>query len=57
MNNWQIRAGRGGVCDFRANYDFYFKWLTNKVCSCFIIRDKNKSDLTKSINWNYNYNC
>ena len=57
-NNWQVRAGRGGVCDFRANYDFYFKWLTNKVMSCFIIKDNDKSDKTKTINWDYfKLNC
>lgn len=27
-----------GVCDFRSNYDFFFKWLANKLTSCFIIR-------------------
>ena len=53
MDNWQIRAGRGGVCDFRQNYDFYFKWLTNKVMSCFIITDENQSERTSSIDWNY----
>ena len=57
-NNWQERAGRGGVCDFRANYDFYFKWLTNKVMSCFIIKDNDKSEKTKTINWDYfKLNC
>ena len=53
MDNWQIRAGRGGVCDFRQNYDFYFKWLTNKVMSCFIISDEDQSERTSSIDWNY----
>ena len=53
MDNWQIRAGRGGVCDFRQNYDFYFKWLTNKVMSCFIITDEDQSERTSSIDWNY----
>ena len=53
MDNWQIRAGRGGVCDFRQNYDFYFKWLTNKVMSCFIITDDDQSERTSSIDWNY----
>ena len=38
MGNWQIRAGKGGVCDFKENYDFYFKWLTNKVMSCFLVK-------------------
>lgn len=50
--NWQERAGRGGVCDFKQNYDFYFKWLTNKVMSCFVIKDD--SDVkNETINWNY----
>lgn len=53
MDNWQIRAGRGGVCDFRQNYDFYFKWLTNKVMSCFIISDDDQSERTSSIDWDY----
>lgn len=40
MKDWRSRYadGRKGVCDFGLNYDFYFKWLTNKVISCFIIR-------------------
>lgn len=50
--NWQERAGRGGVCDFRQNYDFYFKWLCNKVMKCFIIKDKSNGK-TETINWNY----
>ena len=28
-----------GVCDFSENYNFFFKWLTNKLTSCFIIRN------------------
>lgn len=50
--NWQERAGRGGVCDFRANYDFYFKWLCNKVMNCFVIKDRSNGK-TETINWNY----
>lgn len=50
--NWQERAGRGGVCDFRQNYDFYFKWLANKVMSCFVIKDRSNGK-TETINWNY----
>lgn len=53
MNNWQLRAGRGGVCDFRKNYDFFFKWLTNKIMSCFIISDEEPSEKTKTIKWDY----
>ena len=40
LKDWRSRYadGRKGVCDFGLNYDFYFKWLTNKVISCLIIR-------------------
>lgn len=52
--NWQERAGRGGVCDFKQNYDFYFKWLCNKVMNCFIIKDNGEDkSLTETINWDY----
>lgn len=53
MSNWQIRAGKGGVCDFKENFDFYFKWLTDKVMSCFIIQDNTDSNITNTINWDY----
>lgn len=41
MKDWRAKYadGRKGICDFGLNYDFYFKWLTNKVISCLIIRD------------------
>lgn len=52
-NNWQIRAGRGGVCDFKECFEFYFKWLTNKIMSCFIISDAAPEERTQSINWSY----
>lgn len=40
MDNWRSKYanGRKGICDFGLNYDFYFKWLTNKVISCLVIR-------------------
>ena len=53
MNNWQTRAGRGGVADFRKLYDWYFKWLAGKVMSLFIISDEDPSERTKSIDWDY----
>lgn len=54
MINWQVRAGKGGVCDFRKNFEFYFKWLTNKVMSCFIISNEDPADeRTRTINWDY----
>lgn len=37
MKHWKEKYSAGGVCDFRENYDFYFKWLLSKVCSCFVI--------------------
>ena len=35
--HWKTRYGKGGICDFKQNYDFYFKWLLNKTASCFYI--------------------
>ena len=52
--NWQERAGKGGICDFKQNYDFYFKWLTNKVCSAFIIKDNSEDkSFSETVNWDY----
>lgn len=34
---WRKRFGRGGICDFGKQYDFYFKWLLSKVMSLFVI--------------------
>ena len=34
---WRKRYGKGGICDFNKQYDFYFKWLLSKVMSLFII--------------------
>lgn len=34
---WKERFAAGGVCEFRQNYDFFYKWLLNKVCACFVI--------------------
>lgn len=53
MGNWQERAGKGGVCNFKENYDFYFKWLTNKVMSCFIIKYDKNNEFLSEFNENY----
>ena len=37
--DWKEKYAKGGVCDFRENYDFYFKWLTNKVSNCFVLHN------------------
>ena len=39
--SWRDRYadGRNGICDFGLNYDFYFKWLLNKVISCFTLKN------------------
>ena len=37
--HWKERFGKDGICDFKANYDFYFKWLLSKTCSCFYIKN------------------
>lgn len=52
--NWQERAGKGGVCDFKSNYDFYFRWLSNKVCSAFIIKDESEDkSFSGTVDWDY----
>ena len=53
MTNWQQRAGRGGVADFQKLYEWYFKWLTGKVMSLFIIQDEDPTEQTKTIDWDY----
>lgn len=37
--HWKERYSKDGVCDFRANYEFYFKWILSKTCSCFYIKN------------------
>lgn len=49
MVSWRDRYGDGGICDFKMNYDFYFKWLLNKVMQIIVIKGL---DGTK-INGNY----
>ena len=46
--HWKERYSKGGVCDFRQNYDFYFKWLLNKTATCFYI-----TGLPETINETY----
>lgn len=36
--HWKERYGKDGICNFQANYDFYFKWLLSKTCSCLYIK-------------------
>lgn len=40
MATWRDRYcnTKKGICDFSENYDFFFKWLANKLASCFIVR-------------------
>jgi len=37
--HWKERFGKDGICDFKANYDFYFKWLLSKTASCFYLKN------------------
>lgn len=37
--HWKERFGREGICNFRENYDFYWKWLLSKTASCFYIKN------------------
>lgn len=47
--SWRDRYGDSGICDFKLNYDFYFKWLLNKMLQIIVIKGL---DGTK-INGNY----
>lgn len=47
--SWRDKYGAGGICDFQMNYDFYFKWLLNKMLQIIVIKGL---DETK-INGNY----
>ena len=49
ITGWRERYMDGGICDFKLNYDFYFKWLLNKVMQIIVIKGL---DGTK-INGNY----
>lgn len=49
MISWRDRYGDGGICDFSLNYNFYFRWLLNKVMQIINIKGL---DGTK-INANY----
>lgn len=48
IDKWRVKFNKGGVCDFRQNYNFFFRWLTNKVCQCITI-----DGLPDSINKTY----
>lgn len=39
-DSWHDRycSDPDGICDFRKNYDFYFKWLLNKVMQIIVIK-------------------
>ena len=50
--HWKERFGSDGICNFRDNYDFYFKWLLSKTVSCFYIDGLN-DDKTKTLDVYY----
>ena len=58
-DSWHDRYGSDpdGICNFEQNYNFYFKWLTDKVMQIFVItgieKESEKGFNTKTINPNY----
>lgn len=55
-DSWHDRYGSDpdGICNFKQNYDFYFKWLLDKVMQIFVIKDDSESEYdTKTINFDY----
>ena len=53
MARWRTnyKNFKGGICNFRLNYDFFFKWLLNKVCTCFYV--KGLDGIAETIDENY----
>lgn len=47
-SRWRTKYSKKGICNFDLNYDFYFKWLLNKVASCFIIRGGDDTKVNKN---------
>lgn len=47
-SKWRTKYSKKGICNFDMNYDFYFKWLLNKVASCFIIRGGDDTKVNKN---------
>lgn len=47
-SKWRTKYSKKGICNFDLNYDFYFKWLLNKVASCFIIRGGDDTKVNKN---------
>lgn len=47
VNTWRDKYASKGVCDFDLNYRFYFKWLLNKVASCFVIKGGDNTKVDK----------
>lgn len=55
-DSWHDKYGSDpdGICNFNQNYDFYFKWLLDKVMQIFVIKDESDSEYdTKTINFDY----
>ena len=58
-DSWHDRYGSDpdGICNFEQNYNFYFKWLTDKVMQIFVIKGIDKGSEkgfnTETINLNY----
>lgn len=55
-NSWHDRYGSDpdGICNFKANYDFYFKWLLDKVMQIFVIKDDSEAEYdTSTLNKDY----
>lgn len=47
-SKWRTKYSKKGICNFDLNYDFFFKWLLNKVASCFIIRGGDDTKVNKN---------
>ena len=49
-DSWHDRycSDPDGICNFRQNYDFYFKWLLNKVMQIFVIKGLDETKINEN---------
>lgn len=51
-SKWRSKYAKKGICDFDLNYNFYFKWLLDKVMNAVII-EGGDDDFARTVNKSY----
>lgn len=39
QDKWTKDRFKYNICDVQENFNFYFKWLLSKLCSCFVLKN------------------